>query len=88
MFNLVEKIFKSEPTINKEHCAYYNLKTLQVLLARYGLKIESTAFIYSLEIKYRQSFPKKLQNILYFLLSLFTKKFLETIVIFAKIEAD
>ena len=82
LFNIIEKIFKTEPTINHDHVAYYNIKTLNTLLTRHNLLIKKIGFIHSLETKYKQSSFKKIQNFIYFILSLFTNKYLETLVLF------
>lgn len=86
LFNLAEKLSKTEPTVNREHTCYFNSKTLSVLLERNGWKVESVDFLYSLGVDYKQSFKKKFLNILYKFLSMFTPKFVETLVVTAKIK--
>ena len=83
-FNIIEKIFRLEPTVNKEHTCYYNIKTFNELISRYDLEVEKIWFIKNLWVIYKQSFFKKIQNIIYNFVALFTPKFLETIVFFVK----
>ncbi len=86
LFNLFEKISKREPTVNREHTCYFNSKTLSVLLERNGWKVDSVDFLYSLGVQYKESLKKKILNVLYKILSLFTSKFVETLVITATIK--
>lgn len=81
LFNIIEKIFKNEPTVNKEHTCYFNSKTISELISRYDLKITEISYIYTLNLTYSESFFKKIQNTIYWLLSKFTNKFIETLVI-------
>lgn len=84
LFNLVEKLTKNEPTVNKEHTFYFNRKTLDTLFTRHQFEIIEVAFIYKLDVVYQESWKKKILNLIYRLLSKFTDKFIETIVIVAK----
>lgn len=83
LFNIFEKIKKSEPTVNSDHVAYYNTKTIKVLLKKSGFEVREFSYLYSLEIPFKESLSKKIQNILYRLLSLVTPKFIETLVVVA-----
>ncbi len=84
LFNITEKIGKSEPTVNKDHTCYFNWKTLGQLLQKNGWKVDKIAFLYSLEVGYKESFKKKILNILYYLLSKITSKYISILVITAK----
>lgn len=83
LFNLTEKLTKDEPTVNSDHTCYFNKKTLKVLLQKCGWEIVSVDFVYSLELSHQESWKKKTLNALYRLLSRFTDKYLETLVITA-----
>jgi len=83
LFNMIEKLKKEEPTVNRDHVAYYNKKTIRVLLERAGFEIKEVAYLYTLENSFKESFTKKIQNVLYRLLSAVTPKFIETLVIIA-----
>jgi len=84
LYNIAEKFSKSEPTVNKDHTCYFNSKTLLRLLAKNGWEAEKIAFIYSLDIEFKESWKKKVLNVLYAGASRFTPKFLETLVVVAK----
>lgn len=86
LFNIAEKISKEEPTVNKDHTCYFNSKTLAQLLSRYDYTVESTNFLFSLGVPYKESIKKRFLNILYKVLSLKTSKFTETLVVVAKIK--
>jgi 2-polyprenyl-3-methyl-5-hydroxy-6-metoxy-1,4-benzoquinol methylase len=83
-FNLTEKISKYEPTINCDHTMYFNIKTIKKLFHKNGFEIVSIAFLYKLDSAYSESVKKKFLNIIYYLLSKITDKFIENIVIVAK----
>jgi SAM-dependent methyltransferase len=83
LFNLTEKLSKEEPTVNADHTCYFNIKTLNVLLAKCGFSIEEVGYVYTLGYKHQESMKKKFLNILYKILLPFTKKYLETLVIIA-----
>ncbi|MBU1131204.1 class I SAM-dependent methyltransferase [Patescibacteria group bacterium] len=84
LFHLAEKISKREPTVNKDHTCYFNEKTIKQLMAKNNWEVESIDFLYSLPILYHESFKKKFLNIIYFILSKFTTKFMENLVITVK----
>jgi len=86
LFNLAEKISKGEPTVNKDHTCYFNRKTLEQLLKKNGWTAVQTAYLYSLEVDYQESLKKKFLNIIYYLLSKFTHKYITILVIVAKYE--
>lgn len=83
LFNLFEKISKREPTVNPDHTCYFNEKTLRQLFGKCGWRVDSARAVYSLGLKHRESWKKKIQNALYALLANFTDKFAETTVIVA-----
>jgi len=84
LFNMAEKITKYEPTVNSDHTCYFNFKTIEQLFEKNGWIIDARGYVFSLDINYKESLKKKFLNILYYLVSLVTPKFLETIVIVAK----
>ncbi len=83
LFNLTEKLSKEEPTVNADHTCYFNSKTLRVLLSKCGFEIQEIGYVYTLEYGHRESLKKKILNVLYRVLSWFTPKFLETLVVVA-----
>jgi len=83
LFNIAEKFSKREPTVNKDHTCYFNSKTLKVLLEKNGFVVESIDYLYALDVVYRESYKKKALNVLYWFASLFTDKFVETLVVTA-----
>ena len=54
------------------------------LLEKNVWKVDKIAFLYSLNVNYKESFKKKILNILYYLLSKITSKYITTLVIVAK----
>lgn len=84
IFSIVEKITKSEPTVNKEHTCYFNSRTLKTLLERNGWRVEEMDYIYSLGMKFKESIRKKILNVIYYILSKFTAKYVETLIVVAK----
>lgn len=86
LFNIAEKFSKREPTVNRDHICYFNSKTLQVLLSRYHFSIKEMGGIYSLEPNFKESFKKKALNLLYWMISRFSDKFIETLFVVAEKE--
>jgi len=84
LFSLVEKITKFEPTVNKDHVCYFNFKTATRLLEKNNFIISEMSFLYGLEINFKESWKKKILNIIYYLLSLISVKFIETLVVVAQ----
>lgn len=84
LFNLAEKITKDEPTVNHDHTAYFNHKILTKLLEKRGFKVVSIGYIYSLEYTHKESWKKRILNVLYWITSLITPKYIETLVVVAK----
>jgi SAM-dependent methyltransferase len=83
LFNLAEKLTKREPTVNPDHTFYFNYKTLGKLLEKNGMHVSEIHYVYSLDCTHAESIKKKLLNGIYWLLSFFTDKFMETLVIIA-----
>jgi len=83
LFNLAEKISKYEPTVNKDHTVYFNIKTLKQLLRKNGWEPKHIGYVFRLDVEHTESAKKKFLNVLYKFLSLFTDKYLETIVLVA-----
>lgn len=86
LFNLAEKITKYEPTTNKDHVCYFNTRTLKTLVEKNNFELKSIDYIYSLEPNFKESYKKKILNYLYFILSKFTDKFLESIAATVKLK--
>lgn len=83
LFVLAGKITNTEPVVNSDHTFYFNQRTIGVLLKKCGWKVEELGFMYTLEYSLKESFKKKFLNFLYFVLSKFTPKFYETMIIVA-----
>jgi len=84
LFNISEKISKNEPTANKDHTFYFNKRTLARLLEKNNWEIIDIDFLYRLEdVNYKESLKKKFLNSIYYILSKFTSKYMETLIIVA-----
>lgn len=81
LYNISGKIMNSEPVVNKDHTCYHNIRTIKSLLRKNGWEIKSVGFIYALGYNYKESFKKKVLNFIYFILSKFTDKYIETLVL-------
>jgi len=81
LFNIIEKFSKYEPTVNPDHTCYFSLKTLKVLLKKNNFGIKNNAYVYTLNSNYKESWKKKIINMIYYLLGFVTDKFMETIVV-------
>lgn len=86
LFNLTEKLTKREPTVNADHTCYFNDKTLRTLLEKNGMEATEVSFLYTLGYAHTESWKKKFLNVLYWIASRFTDKFVETLVIVARIQ--
>lgn len=84
LFNIAGKFSRQEPATNSDHTCYYNTTTLGRLLEKNGWFVDEIAYVYTLDIEYEESLKKKLLNFAYWTLSMFTTKFMETLVIVAK----
>ncbi len=83
LFNLAEKLTKREPTVNPDHTFYFNSKTLLKLLEKNGMRAETVDYLYTLGYGHAESWKKKALNMIYAVLSKFTTKFAETLVVVA-----
>jgi len=84
LFNLAGKLTRPEPVVNRDHTCYFNKRTLARLLEKNGWRVVSVSYIYTLGNLHKESFRKKVLNIVYAFCSLFTDKFTETLVIVAE----
>jgi len=80
---MASKLTKVEPIMNKDETVYFNHRALRQLLGKHGWKVDEAGYLYSLGVAYRENYRKKVLNILYYLLSKATPKFVETIVVVA-----
>jgi len=83
LFNLTEKLTKTDPTVNYDHTIYLNPKTIGQMLKKAGWRLERVDYVYTLGVKYNESWKKKLLNLAYKILSLFTPKYIETMAVTA-----
>lgn len=83
LFNMAEKLTKREPTVNKDHTCYFSEKTILQLLKKNGWQGE-IHHMYTLDYEHQESWRKKILNVIYFLLSKITTKFIGTIVVVAQ----
>lgn len=81
LFVMAGKLTRPEPPINPDHTFYFNRKTMATLLQKCGWSQPQFGFMYTLDYTHKESFKKKFLNGLYFLLSKFTPKFYETMVV-------
>lgn len=79
------KLTREEPPINPDHTFYFNRRTISVLLNKCGMEVEKFGFMYTLGYKHKQSFKKHFLNIITKIVSYFTPKFDETLVVVAKV---
>lgn len=84
LFVMAGKLTRPEPPINSDHTFYFNRRTIERLLDKCGWKVESFGFMYTLENDHKQSIKKHFLNLIYWILSKFTDKFYETMVVVAK----
>lgn len=85
LFHIAEKITKYEPTVNSDHTCYFNTKTLAQLLKKQSITEIKFAYVYSLNTGHKESFKKKFLNGIYWIMSLITTKYLETLVVIAEV---
>lgn len=83
LFNLAGKLSREEPIVNNDHVCYFNSRTLSRLLEKNNFTVKETGYLYTLNIDHKESFKKKFLNIIYYILSKFTSKYIETLVIIA-----
>ena len=84
LFSIVEKFTKGEPSVNRDHTCYFNERTLRQLLGKCGFDSVEHAFMWRLDVEYKESWKKKILNIFYTLIGSFSPRFLETLVVVAK----
>ena len=83
LFSIVEKLFKKEPSVNSNHTVYFNFVVLKKLLEKNNWKIVESAYLDDAWPKYKQSFKRKNLWLVYKFFGIFTKKFIQNIVIVA-----
>ena len=83
LFNIASKLTHTEPIANKDETCYFNQRMLRQLLQKNGWQVVEADYLYSIGIVFRESFKKRFLNIVYYLLSRRTPKFVETIVVTA-----
>lgn len=81
LFNFSSKITKREPLSNPDHTCYFNITTLSQLFKKNGFFINDHSFLYDLGVKFKPSIKKRFLDVIYFVLSKFTNKYLETLVV-------
>jgi SAM-dependent methyltransferase len=86
LFNLAGKITRDEPVTNKDHTFYFNKRTMGVLLEKCGWTAQSFGYMYTLDYDIEESLKKKFLNVVYRILSKFTTKFYETLIVVAVIK--
>ncbi len=84
LWNMISKITNYEPSVNNDHTCYFNEKTIKQLFVKNNLEIEEILYLYTLGTHYKESWKKKIQNLIYWLFSKFTTKFLEPMVVIAR----
>lgn len=84
LFNIIEKVFKKEPSVNSDHTVYFNFLVLKKLLEKNGWTVSQEMYLDDVWPKYKQSLKRKFLYGIYKFLSLFTPKYIENIVVVAK----
>jgi len=84
LFNIIEKVFKKEPSVNSDHTIYFNFTVLKKLLEKNGWKVFEEKYLDDVWPKYKQSLKRKFLYLIYKFLGLFTSKYIENIVVIAK----
>lgn len=85
LFNLAGKITRPEPITNPDHTFYFNRTTIRVLLQKCGWTVHEFGFMYTLDYAIKESLKKKFLNVVYWLLSKWTPKYFETMIVVAKV---
>lgn len=86
LFVMAGKLTRPEPPINPDHTFYFNRRTMEILLGKCGFEVESFGFMYTLDYTHKESFKKKFLNGIYKVLSWFTPKFYESMVVVATVK--
>jgi len=87
LFNIAGKITNSDPVVNYDHTMYLNPKTITRLLDKNNFEVANIHYLYTLGFIHKESIKKKVLNVFYKILSIFTPKFSETMVVIAKIKS-
>ncbi len=80
-FPIIEKLTHDEPNVNPDHTCYFNKKVMAVLLQKNGITNFTFGYIYTLGTLWRGGIKRKILASIYWLLSEYTPKFLETMVV-------
>ena len=83
-FPLIEKLTHDEPNVNPDHTCYFNKRTLAVLLQKNGFQNPEYSYLYTLGTLWNGGWKRKFLASLYWFTSLFTPKFLESLVVTVK----
>ena len=83
LFNIAGKMTRFEPIVNSDHTFYFNNKTLKTLLEKCNLSVKEFGYMYTLEYEIKESYKKKILNVIYKIVSLFTPKYYETLIVVA-----
>lgn len=83
LFVMAGKLTRPEPPTNPDHTFYFNRRVIKVLLEKCGFAVDQFGFMYTLEYHLPESIKKKFLNVIYRVLSWFTPKFYETMVVVA-----
>lgn len=81
LFNMASKLTRYEPIVNKDETTYFSFRLLRQLAGKNGFKVISYDYVYDLEYGFKESLKKKVLNVIYRFLTLFTDKFVETLVV-------
>ena len=83
LFSIAGKLTREEPVTNSDHTFYFNRRTVRTLLNKCGWKVDQFGFMYTLDYEIEESFKKKFLNLIYKMLSIFTPKYYETMIVIA-----
>ncbi len=86
LFVMAGKLTRPEPPTNPDHTFYFNRRVIKVLLEKCGFAVDQFGFMYTLEYHLPESIKKKCLNAIYRVLSWFTPKFYETMVVVAVVK--
>lgn len=84
LWNLASKLTRYEPPVNKDHTCYFNERTIRTLFDKNGWDITEILYLYDTSGDFKESIKKRFLNVIYWICSKFTTKFLEPMVIIAK----
>jgi len=86
LFNIIEKLIKKEPEVNRDHTIYFNFSVLKKLLEKNGWMVVEEMYLDDVWSKYKQSLKRKFLYGIYKFMRLFTSKFIENIVVVVKLK--